>query len=297
MVRLAAFFLVPLLVAAATPRARAEDRSDATAAEQLFNRALADWDAGRPKEACQKFRESMRIDPANGTLMNVARCNELEGRLTEAWSAYREAAVLSRDAGQTERAAIAEAAALRVGLQLPRLRVVVADAPAGVVVSADGRPLRGSMASETLVVPPGTHRISVSAPGRAAYETTVSVPGSSQVNEIVVPPLQRAEPQTQTPLFWTGIATGALGLASLIAGGGVGGALLADPRARDAEEKERAAIALVSVGAALVASGTIMIVLDQTGRESEPRTSSSPPVRLFGSAQPAGGRVTLAVAF
>jgi hypothetical protein len=62
-----------------------------TAAEALFEdgrRAMAE---GNLELACSRFRESNRLDPAAGTLLNLADCEERRGLLATAWSLFKNA--------------------------------------------------------------------------------------------------------------------------------------------------------------------------------------------------------------
>src|SRR6185436_984215 len=69
---------------------------DPAAAEALFAAGRAAFDAGDYDSACAKFAESQRLDPAAGTLTNLAACNERRGRLASAWENWREALSLLR---------------------------------------------------------------------------------------------------------------------------------------------------------------------------------------------------------
>ena len=64
--------------------------------------------AGRFAEACPKFEESMRLDPAIGTLLNLARCYESMGDVPAACQRYAQAEALANAEGQTARAGFAQ---------------------------------------------------------------------------------------------------------------------------------------------------------------------------------------------
>jgi outer membrane protein assembly factor BamD (BamD/ComL family) len=58
-------------------QAKAEDKA---VAEALFREARQLLDAKQYAAACRKLEESYRLDPAGGTLMNMAMCHGKEGR-------------------------------------------------------------------------------------------------------------------------------------------------------------------------------------------------------------------------
>lgn len=80
-------------------------------AQELFDKGRKAFAQGRVDEACKAFEDSMAAEPANGTLLNLARCHERQGKLELARAEYqRVAAVASRD-GQVARGKIARARA------------------------------------------------------------------------------------------------------------------------------------------------------------------------------------------
>src|SRR5687768_2981870 len=62
-------------IAISAASAGAEPR-DAAAAEALFRQGRQAADAGDHAKACEKFKESNRLDPALGTVFNIADCEE-----------------------------------------------------------------------------------------------------------------------------------------------------------------------------------------------------------------------------
>src|SRR5436190_7446935 len=59
------------------------------AAEALFNEAKKAMDSKDYETACKRFRESNRLDPAVGTMLNLAVCEEKRGHLATSWDLYR----------------------------------------------------------------------------------------------------------------------------------------------------------------------------------------------------------------
>jgi Tfp pilus assembly protein PilF len=84
-------------------------------AEKLFDEGRKAMSAGDYKTACPKFEESHRIEPAVGSLINLAACLELSGQPAAACQNYREALVMLRQSGQTEREKYVVQAMQKVG--------------------------------------------------------------------------------------------------------------------------------------------------------------------------------------
>lgn len=165
-----ALWLAPALALAEPPKSGAET----AAAEGLFYESRTLMQAGRFAEACPKLEESMRLDPGIGTQFNLADCNEHIGKLATAWIAFNDAAGQSKLSNQPEREKIARKRAAALEPRLPRLAVDVTDPPAGLEVKRDALIVAPSAWGTPVPVDPGTHRISVTAPGKQPWETTVT---------------------------------------------------------------------------------------------------------------------------
>src|SRR5687768_16841895 len=64
---------------------------DPAAAEALYRAGRDSAKKGDWDKACSQFAESQRLDPAPGTLLNLADCEERRGLIASAWSHYTEA--------------------------------------------------------------------------------------------------------------------------------------------------------------------------------------------------------------
>ncbi|MBX3128245.1 MAG: hypothetical protein KF718_16090 [Polyangiaceae bacterium] len=147
---------------------------DAAAAEVLFREGRAASDAGNPKLACEKFRESHRLDPAPGTALNIADCEETLGRLATAWTYFSE--VAAKLPASDERQAIARARAGALEPRLPRLRLRLAPTvPADTTVRRGEVVLRRAALDTPLPVDPGEHRVEVRAAGHEPRHVVVTL--------------------------------------------------------------------------------------------------------------------------
>lgn len=148
---------------------------DAAAAEVLFREGRKAADAGDYKTACEKFHESHRLDPAPGTMLNIADCEERQGRVATAWTFYR--AVAQKLPPSDERTALARTRAQELEPRLPRLAIELApDAPPATRVLRDGVELKSASLSTELPLDPGPHVVEVTAPGhgKRLYQLTLS---------------------------------------------------------------------------------------------------------------------------
>lgn len=187
---------------AAQPRAGAgvaPPRIDPVAAEALWNEGRKLRAAGRIREACPKFKESYRLDPALGTLLNLASCHELLGLTATAWSEYREAedvALRTKD-GNRRKFAAKRVAALEK--RIPRLVITAADPPPGLVIQRDGIALGEAALGAPIPLDPGEHVISASAPGYAPWTTHVEAVTGKQ-RSLAIPRLQKAPEEASAVL-------------------------------------------------------------------------------------------------
>jgi len=76
-----------LLVCTADPAA-AQPADRATPAEDFFQRGNALLEAKDYAKACPLLAESFRLDPAGGTVQNLAICYEAQGRWASAYAKF-----------------------------------------------------------------------------------------------------------------------------------------------------------------------------------------------------------------
>ena len=150
-------------------------------AETLFNEGQKLMDSGRFSEGCPKLAESQRLDPAAGTLLNLAVCHEKEGKTATAWTEFKEAASLARRDARADRVNFAEEHAAALEPQMSRVIIAVAPdvAKEGLEVRFDEAIVGPAAWGVAMPANPGTHRIRVNARGKKGWETTLDVPPRS----------------------------------------------------------------------------------------------------------------------
>jgi hypothetical protein len=213
--------LTGLLASAA---ARGEAR-DPAAAEVLFRDGRSLIVAGDYSAACPKFAESLRLDRAPGTLLNLADCEEHLGHLATAWVYFHD---LSREvASSDERQAIAAQRSANLERRLPYLTVRWWDGlTPGMRVTRDGVVLGRASFDIAFPVDPGKHIIVVSDGDKELYRTEVEVEEGQ--TRVVAPDSSEIQRRT-TSVKVTRIAgwtMGAVGATSLGIGAGFGIAAL-----------------------------------------------------------------------
>jgi hypothetical protein len=159
---------------------------DPAAAEVLFRRAREAMEARRYAEALPRFVESQRLDPAAGTLMNIATCEEKIGRLASAWQHWKEAidALPSND----DRVPFARSRVQALEQKLPRLSVsLAAGREQGARVFRDDVELGSASQGMPLPVDAGPHTITVQMAGHRAEQVVVHL-SEGQQKQIEVHP-------------------------------------------------------------------------------------------------------------
>ncbi len=191
-----------LATIAASPYARADESA---AAQSLFDDAKKDMARHDYADACPKLEESLRLQEALGTLLNLALCYEQQGRLASAWSKFLEVAAKARASGQSERARIGRD---RAAALAPKLSHLVVDVPPasraeGLEIRRDGTALGAVEWGTAIPADPGPHTVEVSAPGKKPWSSTVTVPGGASTARLEIPALEALpdgqHAQRQTP--------------------------------------------------------------------------------------------------
>ncbi|WP_437681112.1 tetratricopeptide repeat protein [Sorangium sp. So ce131] len=170
-----ALVLCPLAVAAP-----AAAQGDIATAEAIFNRGLADMEAGRYETGCKALAESHRLDPRPGTLFTLATCEARWGRIATAVTRYGDYLSLyqrltpDQQRRQGERPTVAKQQREKLAPLVPELALSLpSGAPAGTVVKRDGVVLGDAVLGVSVPVDPGEHVVSTEPPGGRPRETRI----------------------------------------------------------------------------------------------------------------------------
>jgi hypothetical protein len=211
--------LCPLLVLSsalfASPAFAAPGRDRAEALYEEGKEAMARGDLSR---ACALLAESLRLDDAVGTLLNLATCEERSGKLSSALERFTKArGMLAKD---DFRVAFAEERIKDVARRVARLTVRAPAAhDASLRISRDGVQLPPSSWNLPAVVDPGKHVVVIERPDAAPTRIDVDL-GEGETHVVELPPEHAAAPARArasgpTPLAYV---IGGVGIAGLATG-------------------------------------------------------------------------------
>jgi hypothetical protein len=187
-------FTFLLLLLAPTEAALASD--PLTAAQTAFDEGRRLEDAGDFAGAVERFEESERLDPALGTLLNLANCYERAGRLASAWRTFTRGATESAALGESKRAqrAIDRAGALVARLSTLVIRIEGDDVAPNEEVRVDGAQIDRRQWGTPQVIDGGSHVVEAVAPGRSEWSGKVSIANESDRAVVTIPALTPAPP-------------------------------------------------------------------------------------------------------
>jgi hypothetical protein len=222
------------IASASVPSARAQtppppppaSATDARAlAETLFFTARGLMEAQRYAEACGKLSESYRLDPAPGTLLNLAVCNEKIGKTASAWGEFRDSLAEARRMNRPDREKLATD---HIATLEPELSYLAISVPPlvrvlrGIEILRNGVPLQSAAWDTDLPVDPGDVEVVERAPlyKPKTLHVTVAAKQHAALNAV---PLELAPVERAPVVFWTGkrvtgLVVALLGVAA--AGGG-----------------------------------------------------------------------------
>ncbi len=230
--------LLPVLLLAgalaSVPLRASAQPSGEQVAEKLFNDAIALVTAGRYGEACPKFEESQRLDPALGTQFNLADCYEHTGKKGSARRLFIEVADAAKAAGKSEREKTSRERAAALESVAPRLTVNVLPSAASIrlEVVVDGVPFPQTKWNRAQPFDAGAHTVAATAPGKKPFEAKVALQ-DGKGSDVVIPELENEPvaasitPDDKAASAGNGqrrsaLIVGAVGVVGLAVGAGAG---------------------------------------------------------------------------
>jgi tetratricopeptide (TPR) repeat protein len=174
--------------------------ADRAAAQVLFDEGRALMGEEKYEKACAKLAESMRLDRAIGTQLNLGLCYEKIARYASAWINFEEARARAAKAGQESRVEVASEYADRLASRLSKMVVTVDDPADGLVIERDGEVVGDAQWGIEVPVDGGEHVFSANAPGKKSWTTTVTVQPESDRVEVTIPALEDAPEPEPMPL-------------------------------------------------------------------------------------------------
>ncbi len=231
-------------------------------ADVLFHTAKFLQDKGQLAEACSLFAESKALSPGVGITLHLADCYQRSGRITAAWSQFRQAEQMAQAKGDVRRAELAHARAHLLESQLYRLTVVASSPHDDWQVFVDGSRLPLDRLNAALAVDAGDHVVVVKVPGRPlrtltartdAANVAVAVQADESVPSAPPPPPLPPAPVAEPPAPVATVPSTPIALEPAPATAETGSFRRVDPRAW----VEIGLLGLTAVGAGL---GTFLLV-------------------------------------
>jgi hypothetical protein len=179
---------------------QAQSDTESALAEALYRQARELMAQGKYAEACPKLAESNRLDPGTGTLLNLATCRELEGKLATAWLLYSDALLAARRDRREDREQFAQQHLSELEPKLSRLTLVVppeADDPE-LILTLDGTRVATTARGVPTYVDPGSHTLEAKAPGKLTWSETIEIGVAAEQRVVSVPKLEPALPKPPT---------------------------------------------------------------------------------------------------
>jgi hypothetical protein len=174
--------------------ASAQPSDHVLGAEALFQAGRQDVARRDYVSARAKFDESYKLDPAVGTLINLADCEEHLGHLAAAWHLWREAA--EQLAHNDERRPVVMARRDGIDARVPRLTIrIPSGAPGTARVQRNGVEVPRALLDVPVPIDPGPTSLELAVPGRLPTRRQVQI--AEAARETVE--LELGQPDTTAP--------------------------------------------------------------------------------------------------
>jgi len=130
------------------------------AAESAFREGLRSMKEGKFSEAARRFEESQGLEPASGTLINLAYCHRRLGKPVSAWLDYQRAIALAEASHKPAHAELARHESTKLEPTLPRLQLSIVGPRANLAeLSLDGEALAEPAWALPIPLDPGSHHL------------------------------------------------------------------------------------------------------------------------------------------
>ncbi|MEZ4225576.1 MAG: hypothetical protein R3B13_31780 [Polyangiaceae bacterium] len=189
------------LLHATVARAQVSTEDRATA-EALFREAKQLMAKRHHPDACRKFEESQRLDPQDGTLLNLAVCHAREGKTASAWTEFQMSLQRAREAKRKDRERLARREMRQLEPRLSQLTIEVPEDArvAGLSVRRGGSEIGPATWGTAVPVDPGTVVIVQSAPGHRERSLEITL-DEGEAKTLSLDKLEAlpAEPKAERP--------------------------------------------------------------------------------------------------
>jgi hypothetical protein len=292
--------------------------ADRARAQQLFDDAKLLMEQGKYADACPKLAESQQLDPADGTLLRYAWCEEELGKLATAWVLFKDGLARAKKSNNPQRITFAteHLAAIEPKLSKVTIHVSAEATIDGLEVRWDGTLLGMSEWNSEFPVDSGNHTLSAAATGRQTWTTTIGV-GANGDRRTVEIPLLLASPTSSSAAVDEGTSGKKTPTMAYVLGGAgivlVGATVFARIEAGSAADDRKTAclaettptcddtgkskvrtweaVSFVTGGLALASIGVAVYLF------ASPMKSESPPPQAYVRVVPTIGGVSLQGAF
>jgi len=177
-------------------------------ADAAFRRGRELMAKGDIAGACSEFETSMRLEPLNGTLYNLAMCHERLGKSASAWTELKELADNDTNAARAKDAAKRAAALER---KLTRMHIQVTQPVDGLVIKRNDLDVT-ALANQDVPVDPGRYTFVASAPGKKPLTLELDLQRPGETVAVAIPELATDSPPPETKPASTPFALSAFAL-------------------------------------------------------------------------------------
>jgi hypothetical protein len=287
------------------------------AADALFRQGREAFDKGDYARACPKFAESQTVDPAPGTLLNLALCEERMGKLVSARKHLEE--LVPQLPARDDRLPFAKDRLAAIDKRVGRLTLTLAPGAPPETEVKDERDGTTLPFGAEVPLDPGDYDLSITAPGRPPDRLRITLAEGQREARTITPKPAPEEVKPEKPSSappppppeegrklrrTLGFVAGGVGVASLGVAAITGGVLLSKKSAVDAEcphkrcspkglelkrQAERTPVLPLNtaswiLGIAGVSAGAVLILTSGAKGTGEPKATAFATVQPFGGA-------------